>query len=345
MRIKELISKYDTQNQFKVLKETYKQIEFSWNNDINLGNLLEKKFNQIIISGLGGSAISGELMQNFLIDDLSISIFINRNYHLPNFANENTLFIASSYSGNTEETLEAFNSALKNKCSIISLTIGGKLEELSLINNIPIIKLQSGYQPRYALGVSFFSLLKVFQELKIISNHNNFVLRIIKIWKKKGEEYSSENNLALHYAELLIGFLPIIYSVQDYTNALGNRFKAQLNENSKMHAFHNVYPELNHNEIIGWENFSESQFRAKVINIIDEVYHPQIKKRFTIITELIRSKDVDIIELHSDGNSFKERLLDLIYLIDWITYYSAILRSKDPSEIDYINLLKKKLVE
>ncbi|GAB6281477.1 MAG: bifunctional phosphoglucose/phosphomannose isomerase [Ignavibacterium sp.] len=345
MELKKLISKYDTQNQFNVLKETYKQIEFSWNNKINLGNLIGKKFNQIVISGLGGSAISGELMQNFLVEDLSIPIFINRNYHLPNFANENTLFIASSYSGNTEETIEAFNKALKKGCSLVSLTTGGKLEELSNLNNIPIIKLKSGYQPRYALGTSFFSLLKVFQELKIISNHNDFVLNLIEIWKSKGEKYSSENSLAVNYAELLIGFVPVIYSVQDYTNAIGNRFKAQLNENSKIHAFQNSYPELNHNEIIGWENFDEFQLQAKVINIVDEIYHPQIKKRFSITSELIQNKGVDIIELSSDGSSFKERLLDLVYLIDWITFYTAILREKDPSEIDYINLLKKKLVE
>lgn len=345
MEIKKLILKYDTQNQFNVLKETYTQIEFSWKNEINLENLTEKKFNQIVISGLGGSAISGELMQNFLVEDLSIPIFINRNYHLPNFANENTLFIASSYSGNTEETIEAFNKALKKGCSIVSLTTGGKLEELSKLNNISLIKLKSGYQPRYALGTSFFSLLKVLQELKIISNHNDFVSNIIEKWKNKGKEYSLENNLALSYAELLIGFIPIIYSVQDYTNAIGNRFKAQLNENSKMHAFYNSYPELNHNEIIGWENFSEFQFPVKVINVVDKIYHPQIKKRFSITSELIKNKDVDIIELSGNGTSFKERLLDLVYLIDWITYYAAILREKDPSEIDYINLLKKKLVE
>ncbi len=111
-----------------------------------------------------------------------------------------------------------------------------------------------------------------------------------------------------------------------------------------MHAYHNIIPELNHNEIIGWESFNEKQFHAKVINIIDKDYHPQIKKRFDITSELIRSHKADVITIESKEKEFKIRLMDMVYLCDWISYYVGILRGKDPSEIENINILKKRLV-
>ncbi len=110
-----------------------------------------------------------------------------------------------------------------------------------------------------------------------------------------------------------------------------------------MHAFQNIIPELNHNEIIGWESFAEKLFNAKVINILDESYHPQIKKRFEITSELASKRGVDYLNIESDEDEFKVRLLDLIYLFDWITYYAAVLRGYDPSEIEYIHTLKERL--
>ena len=117
----------------------------------------------------------------------------------------------------------------------------------------------------------------------------------------------------------------------------------QLNENSKLHAFHNVIPELNHNEIIGWESFQEKQFQTRVINIIDRDYHPQVKKRFEITSELIKKSKAEVIKIESNGSDFQVRLMDMIYLCDWISYYAAILKGKDPSEIENINILKSLL--
>jgi glucose/mannose-6-phosphate isomerase len=124
---------------------------------------------------------------------------------------------------------------------------------------------------------------------------------------------------------------------------VGFRFKCQFNENSKLHAFHNEIPEMNHNEIIGWESYHEKIFNAKIINLIDESYHPQIKKRFTILSEIFKDSGAEVIDLQSDESDFKVRILDLIYLCDWITYYTGVLRGFDPSEINNINILKQKL--
>ncbi len=345
MKISEYVEKYDLQNQFDVLMNSYTLIESAWNNKINVNSLKTKKFNSIVVTGLGGSAISADLMQNFLGNEIKVPFIVNRNYFLPSFVNENTLLIVSSYSGNTEETIAVFNEALNSKCSIVCISTGGEVEKIASGKNIALIKVIPGYQPRYALGLGFFSLLKILQELDLIKNHDSVVKKIISLWKEKGIEYSKEDNAAYEYAKQLVGFIPIIYSAADSTSAVGYRLKCQFNENSKLHAFSNFIPEMNHNEIIGWESFNEKQFQAKVINIVDSTYHTQTKKRFEITSELASKNGVEIINLESKEENFKVRLMDLIYLGDWITYYTAVLRGFDPTEIENINILKERLAK
>lgn len=343
MTIKEFVHKYDPQNQFDVLVNSYLQIENAWNNQIKISEINPSEISNIIISGLGGSAISADLIKNFLRDELSIPLFVNRNYSLPKFANEKTFFIASSYSGNTEETISSLKQAIELGCKIICISTGGEIESIAKSKNITCIKVQKGFQPRYSLGLSFFSLLKVFQELKFIKDQSLVVEKIKSIWKKNGIEFSKEENTAYNLAESLIGFIPVIYSVADSTSSVGYRFKCQLNENSKLHSFHNEVPEMNHNEIIGWESYQEKQFHSKIVIISDEIYHPQIQKRFDILNEIFTKSGVEIINLKSNEENFKVRLLDLIYLGDWISYYLGVLRGFDPSEIDNIHTLKEKL--
>ena len=196
---------------------------------------------------------------------------------------------------------------------------------------ISLIKMKTGFQPRFALGLSFFSLLKVLCDLGLAADHHSEVETIKNLWRIKGGEYTLENNIAFNCAEQLTGFIPLIYSAADITNAAGYRLKCQFNENAKLHAFHNTIPELNHNEIIGWESFSDKQFNAKLINILDESYHPQVKKRFEITTELAVNQGIEFMNIESEEGDFKVRLMDLIYLFDWISYYTAVLRGYDPS--------------
>lgn len=340
MNIQEYVLKNDPQNQFNVLINTFKQVESAWNNKIDFGTLIGKKYNSIVVTGLGGSAISADVMTNFLGSELIIPFVVNRNYNLPGFADKNTLLIVSSYSGNTEETISVLNDGINKKCNIICVTTGGIIEKTALQNSIPVVKVTPGIQPRYSLGLSFFSLLKILQELDIIASQDIIVSKIIKLWKDKGVQLSNESNNAIDIARGLIGFIPVIYSAVEVTSAIGYRLKCQFNENSKLHAFHNVIPELNHNEIIGWESFQEKQFNTKLILILDKSYHPQILKRFEITASLI---SCDKIYLESKEEDFKLRVMDLIYLGDWISYYLAILRGFDPSEIENINILKEKL--
>ena len=292
---------------------------------------------------MGGSAISADLFANFFKDELEIPFVVNRSYTLPAFVNKNTLLIVSSYSGNTEETISVFKSALKTKCRIVCITTGGKIENIAKKNKVPVVKILPGYQPRYALGLSFFTLLKVLTRIKIINVKPGLVNSIIKLYKDKSKLYSKEKNSALSYAEEILGYIPVVYSVEGFTSSVGYRLKSQFNENSKLLAFHNVLPEMNHNEIVGWESFDEKQFQTRIINIVDKVYPARVKKRLDIMNEITSDSKVGVINLESHEKSFKVRLMDLIYLCDWITYYTAVLRGYDPSEIRNIDLLKEKL--
>lgn len=343
MNITEMVSKYDLSNQFKVLKESYTQVEYAWKLNIDLSSIDTSKVKNIIITGLGGSAIGGDLMSNFSRNDLKLPFAVNRNYELPAYANEATLVIASSYSGNTEETISALNDAIKKKCQVVCVTTGGKIEEMAKSNKIPVVKLLPGYQPRYALWINFFTLLKIFHTLKLVSDQTKIVDQVIDHLKTKAEEYSKESNEALLLAEKLVGFVPLIYAVSDFTSVVATRMKGQFNENSKLHAFYSNYPELDHNEIMGWESFNAQKMNIKLINILDKEYHPQVTKRFQVTTQIIEKSGCEVINLESKENDFRLRLIDLIYLGDWATYYLAVLRGFDPTSIENINYLKEHL--
>jgi len=345
MTIFEMIKQYDLSGQFEVLKNSYQQIEYSWSGRVSLEGIKKEKINNIIVTGLGGSAIGGELLSNFLRDELKVPYFVNRNYELPSFAGENTLVIASSYSGNTEETISALKDAVSKKAQVICLTTGGEVQKICEKEKIPFFSLQKGFQPRYALWGNFFALLNIVEKLKFIPSQERIVLSIIELLKSKGAEFSAEKNIALEYAEFLCGSVPVIYSVSDYTSAAGTRFKGQINENSKLHAFSNVFPEMNHNEIIGWETINEKQFNCKAVFIYDESYNSRVKKRFEVVADLIKQSGAEILTLKSNQPEFKLRLMELIYLGDYISYYLSVIRGYDPSAIKNINYLKEKLSE
>lgn len=345
MNIKQLIEKHDSENLINVLVNTWQQAEFAWNAKVDITSIKNRAFSNAILCGLGGSAISGNFFANFVTAELGIPFAVNRNYYLPKYAGPETLLILSSYSGNTEESVSALKEGLSRGCAIVCLSTGGQVKQLAEENNLPFVLLQAGFQPRYAFGNSFFALLKVFQELGLIGNYEEFVAGVIAQWKSAGELYATESNAAIELAEKLTGYIPVILSVSDVNEALGMRFKAQLNENAKLHAFSTALPEHNHNEVVAWEVWAEDQAKFATVIINDKTFHPQVAKRFSIISGLISSRGCPVLTVEGKGETLKQRLCELIYFLDWVSYYCAIVRGYDPAEIDNIHLLKKKLSE
>lgn len=301
----------------------------------------------VVITGLGGSAIGGDLIRMITQERSAIPIMVNRDYTLPAFVDEKTLVIASSYSGNTEETLAAYQEALKRKAKILAITTGGELKNKALADEVPVITIPAGMPPRAALGYSFFPILVALEEQGIIPRRHFKIEESIKLLKDARNQFhydtpESENPAKL-LARKLHGKLPVIYGVAGVTEVIAVRWKGQFNENSKHPAFFNVFPELNHNEIMGYEGDKDLLSRMEIVILRSPDEIDRIKKRIEITKGLIENTVSGVTEIWPKGETPLERMLYLILFGDYVSAYLAILNQKDPTEIDFINSLKDRM--
>jgi len=342
------IKRIDKQNMFQVLSDFPMQIceTIDLSKNIKTDKINKKNIRNIIITGLGGSAIGGDLIRSYLSEEISIPVFVNRNYSLPAFANKNTLAILSSYSGNTEETVSAFKDALKNNCQIICISSGGEIEKLAKRNKCTFIKVPGGLQPRCALGYSFFTLLMLFVKLKLINDKSSEINDVIINLEESLKEFSDltvENNEALVIAGFLKDRLPIIYSSVDKLDVVNLRWRGQISENAKILAYGNLYPEMNHNELVGWNLNKDVLQKIVVIFLIDSEDNSRILHRMKISENILKKYTKDILIIQSECKTRLGRIFDLIYLGDWVSYYLAILNGVNPTPVDAITYLKKEL--
>lgn len=343
------IKLHDTSDMFSVLTGFSDQVEeaFTIGNDIQLPDYL-KDFDKIIICGLGGSAIGGDLLRSYLWYDIKLPIYVNRNYRLPAFVNENTLAIISSYSGDTEESLSCYEESEERGCKIVCLSSGGKLSFIADSNNNLLISVPKGYQPRCALGFSFFPLLVLMIKLGFIDDRSDDIAKVRRLLQTRAESYSildETKNNALKIANLLKGKIPVIYSSSDILDVVNLRWRTQIEENAKCVAYGNYFPELNHNEIVGWQENAALLKHIAVLSLTDKDDHPRNLKRNEITLKLISDLAALVMVLDGEGGTRLERLFDLIYLGDWVSYYLALLNKIDPTPVEKIVYLKNKLME
>lgn len=344
-----ILKQYDSSNMFDVITSFPKQIEEAINIGYNIKSSVRdsvRDINKIIITGMGGSAIGGDLIRSFLNYRSGIPIFVNRNYHLPDFADENALVIVSSYSGSTEETLSAFDDAKKKRCSMIALSSNGDLESKANDDDVYFIKIPGGYQPRCALAYSFFPLMILLSKLNLINDYSDELTGVMNYMKRYSELYSAleESNPAIQYAQQIYGTLPFIYGSNDVLDSVVMRWKTQFSENSKMLAHCNYFSELNHNEIVGWETMPEILSKITVLFLTVEEDNPRIVDRISISKKIIEEAGAaGTIEISGIGNTLLKSMFHLIYLGDWVTYYLAILNGVDPTPVKKIDVLKGEL--
>ena len=302
--------------------------------------------NNIIIAGMGGSAIGGDVVYSLVKNEIKIPFVVNRGYNLPAWANSSTLIICSSYSGNTEETISILEEARSLSAKVIGITTGGVLESLCKDYNFDSVGIPSGLQPRAALAFSFIPLLYILKKTNLISVEvKNWLKSSAELIKSNREEYSShkESNPVYQLANKLYKKLPIIYADSASLETVAVRLKGQICENSKILAYHSIYPEMNHNEIVGWENNSKFFSNYYILWLMDDEMNSRNKSRKNIVSEILLDLDVGQQEIKVDGNSFKERFLLLIHYGDWLSYWCAILHNTDPSPVKNIQILKDKL--
>tara|TARA_B100001250_G_scaffold19228_1_gene16494 strand:+ start:789 stop:1832 length:1044 start_codon:yes stop_codon:yes gene_type:complete len=314
----------------------------------SLNSNLKNEIDSIMVLGMGGSAITGLLIKDLLKNDVDIPMHVNQGYDIPKWVNNKTLIIACSYSGNTEETLDAFEKCHKENAKIIGFTTGGKLFELVEKYNYEYVLMPKGLQPRAAIGYSFSLMLMLLNKIELI---DELLIKSLKNspnpLMKKTEQFSlnNNNNIAYSIANKIYNKNPLIYAEEGIFNTIGYRFKCQLVENSKVLAFNNAVPEMNHNEIEAYTNTVNIKNNFVVIWINDSAYHTRNKKRIKIVSNILENKVKEQffleIEEHNENKILK--YLSYIHLVDWISYHTAILNKIDPSIIPNINELKKSL--
>jgi glucose/mannose-6-phosphate isomerase len=346
MNIKEAIREFDKSDYLRFLEEFPDQITKAHSLELPNLSTMDGSYRSVVIAGMGGSAIGGELIQSLYARELTTPLHVVRDYSLPAFVNEETLVCISSYSGNTEETLASYSQARERKASLICITTGGQLAETAQHYGDPVISIPAGYQPRAALGYSVMPLIKILNHFQLLSNKDRDIDETIECLTKLKSAYHPDNYKSAPPFELsgkLSGTIPLIYTGYAPFYVLGTRWKCQFNENAKILSYSQNLPELNHNEIMGWNTEVTGQSIFHVIFLRDNDEDPQIIKRIETTKEIIETQNGSFSEVRPTGSSVLTRLFSLLYFGDYTSYYLALLLKRDPSRIDNINYLKSKL--
>jgi glucose/mannose-6-phosphate isomerase len=343
------IKQIDQSGMYNWLMDFHGQVQDA----VRIGQSARVKLNvkgvrNIVLSGMGGSAIGGDLLRSYLSDVLRVPFFVNRHYVLPEFVDRNTLVIVSSYSGNTEETVAAHRDAIKRGARILCLTSGGATETVAKKHKHQMVKIPSGFQPRAALGYLFFPLLVVLARLGFVKSRVADARETVQLLKSKARVYGdpeAPDNPPLRLARQLQGKFPIVYSATEYFEAISMRWRGQICENAKMLASSHVLPEMNHNELVGWKIGAELMRQMEVIYLRDKKTHKRIALRENITKDIIAQYASHVSEVWSEGRSVLARMFSLLYFGDWVSFYLAILNKEDPTPVKVIQQLKGELAK
>jgi len=343
--VSEEIAKYDASGMLDRILHLPSQIEHAVTIARGTSFKLADNFSNICLAGMGGSAIGGYIARACFSDIITIPFAVNRFYSFPKYVNENSLVIACSYSGDTEETLSAYDDARAKGARIVCVTAGGILAERARRDGYSAIVLPGGYPPRSALGYLTVALLYILFFARLIADPETDMRETIAVLRKLAEEYHPGvvSNRAKEIAYLLHGKIPLIYTSAGNFEPVALRWKCQLEENSEMLGFSNVFPELNHNEIMGWGPLAEVNRVFQPVYLRDPQMHPAVLKRMQVTKTILERHSDEVIEVASTGSSLLARMFSLIFLGDMVSLYLAILNRVDPTAIANIDFIKKSL--
>jgi glucose/mannose-6-phosphate isomerase len=300
----------------------------------------------IIIAGMGGSAIGGALVRGLAELESRVPVTVCRDYRLPAWAGPDTLVIASSFSGNTEETLSAYGEALARGCMVMVMTTGGELGRRAGKRGVPAMTYQFDGHPRCAVGYSFMGLLAVLGRAGVLPDKGEDVaaaLRVMEAWGSElGPAVPTERNNAKKMAEALHGRIPVVYGA-GFLNDVAVRWKSQFNENSKTWAFVEALPEADHNAIEGFGLPGDLLDQLGVVFLKSPHLHKRVLDRIEITAGLLDKQGVRSGWLEGRGETPLAHVLTLVQFGDWVSYYLAMLNEKDPNPIPQIDALKAAL--
>ena len=337
------LAQRDPAGALKVASEQYTQALF---NAVVVNSENDNRpITNIVVTGMGGSALAALLAKVWLRNDINIPFEIVRSYDLPSYVGHNTLVIASSYSGNTEETVSALRQAIERGSQIGVLASGGKLIGMAAEADIAYATLPIGLQPRMAVIYNLRALLAMLENFSIIENKQKEVSDVAEWLGQESAAWvatvPTEHNYAKQLAELAVGKSPVFYGGA-LTAPVAYKWKISWNENAKNLSFWNEYSEFNHNEFMGWTSHPVEKPFA-VFDLVSSFEHPQILKRFEITDRLLSGKRPKATTINLQGDSVLAQLLWGSIFADFVSIYVAILNGVDPTPVDLIEKFKKEL--
>ncbi|WP_242847559.1 bifunctional phosphoglucose/phosphomannose isomerase [Syntrophomonas zehnderi] len=314
---------------------------------LNLPSRYKKEYQNILVSGLGGSAIGGDILRSYAFSQAAIPVIVNRDYDIPAFVGPQSLVLAVSYSGNTEETLSAYRQAERAGANIIVVSGGGKLSSLAREDGNMVVEIPAGLSPRAATGYLFCPLALILEELGLLSGVSKDLAETSRVLADLKEEINPavdyDQNIARQLAGEMKGRIPVIWGSSAHSEVAAWRWKAQINENAKSPAYYNVFPELNHNELVGFEAPGDLISQILIVILRDPGDHERVKKRIDISRQVIESRVAKVMEVEARGNSFLARFYSLVYIGDYTSYYLALEYGINPTPVEVIDYLKAEL--
>ena len=347
----EKIKSLDPENMLGIEENFYDQLgkakDIGENTDIS--KIRKGNFAGIAFLGMGGSGFAGDIIKSLVKYEITIPVETVKGYKLPAYINKNWLVIAVSYSGGTEETVATASEALNRGCEVVFSTSGGKMEKIAHENNKCVVSVPKGYQPRAASGYLFLPLYILLGKIGLISLDMGKINHAISVIKTKAGLYNrnvvSEKNPAKKIAIEIGSNLPIIYGFEGLMSPVAFRWKCQINENSKGPAFWNEFPELNHNETVGWERLKETTKDFVLIVFKDKDQSNVMKTRIATTAKLIKENFNKIIEIETEGSSDFEKAMNMMYLGGISSVYLALLNNTNPTPVSKIDALKAELAK
>lgn len=319
-----------------------KALEISRGVEVNLDSA---GFSQVILTGLGGSAAGGDFVHSLFEAHGNVPFSVNRDYHLPHSVNDRTLIIAVSYSGNTEETLSAFAEAKAKGAQVVAITSGGELAKQARAHGDLVIEVPGGQPPRTALGLLLIPTLDLCVRaglLPTLDFETTFAVldQCVEEW---GVAAPHANNPAKDVAVSLFSRMGVLYGLGGWQGRIASRWRSQLNENAKVLCLVHTYPELCHNEILGWVKADDQGVASyQGILLLDGTESAKMKKRAEVVEQLV-GQVCPFTHVHAKGDHLLSKMLSLAFFGDFVSIYLAALNAVDPENIDHINVLKKEL--
>jgi glucose/mannose-6-phosphate isomerase len=305
----------------------------------------------VVVLGMGGSGVSGEVTEAVVEPRLALPVRTIKGYGpLPEWIGRNTLVFAVSYSGNTEETLGAVEEAHARGTRAVAISSGGELRERASRWGIAHVRIPGGGQPRASLGYLTLPILAVLVSVGLMPDVSDDVDEAVDVLAELAEKLHRKRDLADNPAKSLAaritGKVPVVYGGDGLGAVAAQRFKTDLNEYAKTPAFYNVLPELDHNEIVGWNRLADlTSQRFAAVLLRDDEEHERVALRFELTRELIQDKLADVVEVHSEGISRIARALSLLFITQLAAIYTAITYDVDPGPVEVIESLKDRLAE